>query len=111
MSDEKAIFLEAVSGTVQNGEFRSKHLRFPADCSVGEYSLLLRSHNFCPEAPGSYAVTAETVRFRGKDTGVTFRGEDGLVWKKAYTETPDYQPGQWLNTALNPGNPVLFPMN
>ena len=71
--------------------------------------LLLRPAALQPEVPGNYPLTVESLQFRGSDTLVTFRGDDGTVWKKSYAIPPAWQPGDRILAALNTENGVFFP--
>ena len=70
--------------------------------------LLLRPAALQPETPGDYPLTVESLQFRGGDTLVTFRGDDGTVWKKSYGIPPAFQPGDRILAALNTENGVFF---
>ena len=71
--------------------------------------LLLRPWALQPEVPGDYPLTVCSLQFRGVDTLVTFRGEDGTVWKKSYAIPPAWQPGDRITATLNTENGVFFP--
>lgn len=70
--------------------------------------LMLRPAALQTHRPGSYAVTVEQVRFRGSDTQVTFRGDDGTVWKKSCAAAPGLQAGQRLWVTLDLSQGVLL---
>ena len=61
------------------------------------------------EAEGNYGLTVEAVRYRGSDTLVIFRGEDGSVWKKTVTGWSCWQPGDRVMASLDIREAVLFP--
>ena len=61
--------------------------------------------NDCTSNP----LTVESLQFRGSDTLVTFRGDDGTVWKKSYAIPPAWQLGNRILAALNTENGVFFP--
>ena len=97
-------------GTVRNGIFRSGSLELQRDCADGEYDLLLRPHNFCPEISGSYPVTVENIHFRGADTLVIFRGDDGTVWRYSASGTQNWHPGDRVSAKLQTESAILFPV-
>ncbi len=97
-------------GSIKNGIFHSGQLQLPAAYRDGAYDMLLRPHNFHPEIPGSYPVTVESVRFRGQDTLVVFRGDDGTVWQHGVLSNPSWNPGDRILATLRVDEPVLFPV-
>ena len=96
-------------GSVREGIFRCGVLEVPVRYPDGEYDLLLRPRNFHPEEPGSYPVTVEALQFRGEDTLVVFRGEDGCLWQYRAGHNPSWRPGDRVMAALRTEDPVLFP--
>lgn len=97
-------------GTVRKGIFRSSNMEIPADYPEGEYDLLLRPHNFHPEIPGSYPVTVETIRFRGEDRLITFRGDDGTRWQYSARESHPWKEGDRVSVSLEVGTSLLLPI-
>ncbi|MBQ7092399.1 MAG: ABC transporter ATP-binding protein [Clostridia bacterium] len=100
-----------VEGAVRGSVFTGGTISIDAEVLDGRYRLLLRSENFLPKEEGSLEVTVESIRFRGSDTLVTFRGADGLAFCKAYASAPDWKAGDKLSCGLNIESPVLFGMD
>jgi len=96
-------------GSVDGGIFRCAGLEAAAQYPDGDYDLLLRPHNFRPEESGAYPVTVESLRFRGEDTLVIFRGDDGSLWQYSAKHNPPWKPGDRVMATLRTENPVLFP--
>jgi ABC-type Fe3+/spermidine/putrescine transport system ATPase subunit len=96
-------------GSVKAGVFRCAGVELSVAEPDGEYDLLLRPHNFCPEESGAYPVMVESLRFRGEDTLVAFRGEDGSLWQYPAAHNPPWKPGDRVMAVLRTENPVLFP--
>jgi putative spermidine/putrescine transport system ATP-binding protein len=95
-------------GQVTAGVFRSGNLEIPAQYPDGAYELLLRPHNFCPEIPGSYPATVESVRFRGEDSLVIFRGQDGTLWKHRAGRNHPWKQGDRIHASVVPDQTLLF---
>ena len=95
-------------GQVRGGIFRSAGLELPADYPDGEYELLLRPHNFRPDVTGRYPVTVESLRFRGEDTLVLFRGDDGILWQYRLSHVDKWKPGERVHASLIPDKLLLF---
>lgn len=96
-------------GAVNAGIFRSGALEIAAAKPDGEYDLLLRPGNFRPGESGSYPVTVECLRFRGEDTLVTFRGDDGSLWQHRASQSLPWKPGDRVMAAIRIEMPVLYP--
>ena len=96
-------------GRVSQGMFRTDYLTLPVQYPEGEYDLLLRPHNFHPEESGDYPVTVESVRFRGEDTQILFRGDDGALWQYSTSGANSWHPGDRVLAALQIDEPLLFP--
>ena len=97
-------------GKVTGGIFRGGSLEIPAEYPDGEYDLLLRSRNFRPEIPGEYPVTVESIRFRGENSLVLFRGEDGTPWQYNAGSDIPWKPGERILATVRTENPLLFPI-
>ena len=97
-----------IRGRVEGRFFKASGICFAVQVSDGAYDLMLRPD--CLEIcdSGDYALTVEQVSFRGSDTQVTFRTEDGIVWKKAYPAAVCWKPGDILYGCIVLQDPVLF---
>ena len=98
-----------IPGRAENGLFTAPGIRCSAETD-GDFWLMLRPDAVDTETAGDYSLTVESVTFRGSDTQVVFRAEDGTVWKKAYTRPVRWVPGDRLAARLEIGEPVLFPI-
>ena len=95
-------------GRVEAGVFRSGSLALAVPVSDGDFDLLLRPDQLeIGAGPSSFRV--EGCSFRGRDTLVTFRDEQGNLWKKPFPGTPAWAPGQTLPGSIRVSCPVLFP--
>ena len=97
-------------GQVSQGMFRTDCINLPVQYPEGEYDLLLRPHNFHPEEPGDYPVTVESIRFRGEDTQILFRGDDGALWQYSTSGAHSWHPCDRVLAALQIDEPLLFPL-
>ena len=97
-----------IRGRAENGRFTACGIDCAVDAVDGEYDIMLRPDCLHTEKEGSYSVTVESVLFRGSDTQVSFRAEDGTLWKKAYTHRVDWNVGDRLFVELNVSMPTLF---
>ena len=97
-----------ISGRVKNGSFAGGGITGPAAAADGDYTLMLRPDCLKTEESGNYSLTVEEVSFRGSDTQVTFRAEDGTVWKKTFHDGACWQEGDTLSVGLDLTEPVLF---
>ena len=102
-----------IRGKVEKGRFTARCFDCEVDLPEGEYDLMLRPDNLHTDKEGSYSVTVESVLFRGSDTQVSFRAEDGTQWKKAFSHSVTWHAGDVLRAELDVSSPVLFeiPMN
>ncbi len=98
-----------LSGSVKNGWFSAPGIRCPAEEPNGDYCLMLRADSLDMDSCGDYRLQVETVSYRGSDTQVTFRAEDGARWKKDFHEPVSWQPGSRVSARLTPRQVVLFP--
>ncbi len=97
-----------ISGRVSNGRFSAPGIQCETAREDGPYTLLLRPDQLIPEETGSYALTAETVTFRGSDTQIAFRAKDGTLWKKRFSGNVPWQTGDMVRCRLDLSSPVLF---
>ena len=97
-----------IPGQVKDGVFCAPGIRCQADAADGSYSIMLRPDALDIEKSGNYALTIEAISFRGSDTQVTFRSEDGTLWKKSYGKPVSWQTGDTIYADLQCSNPVLF---
>ena len=96
-------------GCVKNGQFAGSGICCAAAVPDGGYELMLRPDSLLLDELGSYRLTVEAVSFRGSDTQVVFRREDGTLWKKAFSGTVRWKPGDCVQAALQTGSGVLLP--
>ena len=97
-----------IRGKAKGGRFTACGIDCPVDAADGEYDIMLRPHCLNTEAPGNYPLTVESVSFRGSDTLVSFRAEDGTQWKKTYTHQINWCVGDKLLVDLTVSAPVLL---
>lgn len=97
-----------IPGIVKQGMFTAPGIRFPTEKAEGNYELLLRPDCLSLDETGDYPVTVEGISFRGSDTVANLRGQDGTLWKKAFTQRVNFRAGETLRAALTLENPVLF---
>ena len=64
------------------GIFTAPGISCPADVPDGSYRIMLRPDCLNTDVPGDYAVTVEEISFRGSDTLVSFRAEDGTLMRR-----------------------------
>lgn len=96
-------------GSVSGGAFRAPSLTVDTDLADGAYDLLLRPGDLTLEESGHYPLTVESLSFRGRDTLITLRGPEGLLWKKAFSETVSWKAGDCVGGTIRVSQPVLFP--
>lgn len=97
-----------LSGHVSDGEFTGTGITCPASVPDGAYRLMLRPDCLDVDHPGSYTLTVEDISFRGSETLVTFRAEDGTAWKKAFSGSVSWERGDRIGASLLIEEPVLF---
>ena len=97
-----------IPGRVTGGCFAGGGISCAVAEPDGDYVLMLRPDCLDTENTGDYRLTVEEVSFRGSDTQVTFRAEDGTLWKKAYHGPVRWQVGDTLSARLDLAEPVLF---
>ena len=98
-----------IRGRVENGRFAACGIDCTASVKNGSYDIMLRPDALDTDTAGSYILTVQAVSFRGSDTQVSFRAEDGTVWKKTYNRPVCWNIGQKVPSSIAVGNPVLFP--
>lgn len=99
-----------IRGRAAGGVFTAPGVTCPA-AADGVFDLMLRPDALDTETPGSYPVTVEAVSFRGSDTLLTLRAEDGTLWKKAYQGPVAFGCGDVIPASLNTADGVLFDAN
>ena len=97
-----------ISGRVEQGAFRADGICCPAEMPEGGYTLLLRPDALTLDPQGDYLLTVESVSYRGEESLVTFRGQDGTVWKKGFPHTGGLTAGQTCRGKLTISEPILF---
>ncbi|MBQ9148364.1 MAG: ABC transporter ATP-binding protein [Oscillospiraceae bacterium] len=97
-----------IPGHVARGSFTGGGITCPAEVPEGDYDLMLRPADLDTDRPGDYVLRVEAISFRGSDTLVTFRAEDGTVWKKSYPAAVSWTPGDRINATLEIKEPLLF---
>ena len=98
-----------IRGRVEDGRLTASGIDCTVDAADGNYDIMLRPTCLDTEQEGNYLLTVEAVAFRGSDSQVTFRAEDGTLWKKTYNHLVSWDAGQKLRAKLNLDEPVLFP--
>ena len=97
-----------IRGRAENGRFKACGIDYAADEADGEYDIMLRPDCLYTDKEGSYSVTVESVLFRGSDTQVTFRAEDGTLWKKTFVQSMHWNAGDILQADLAVKEMILF---
>ena len=97
-----------IRGRAEDGVFRAPGISCKVGTDDGEYYIMLRPDALDTGMPGDYALTVEQVTYRGSDTLVALRAEDGTLWKKAYSGVACWLPGESLHAGLHITDPVLF---
>ena len=97
-----------LSGQVRQGIFSASGISCAAQVPEGDYDLMLRPDALDTDCPGDYRLTVESVSFRGTDTLVTFRAQDGTLWKKPYPACITLQPGDAVQAGVHLAEPILF---
>ena len=95
-------------GHVSGGVFSGSGICLDAPVPDGDYDLMLRPDALDTDCPGDYRLTVESVSFRGTDTLVSFRAEDGTLWKKPFPACITLQPGDAVQAGVRLAEPVLF---
>ena len=97
-----------IRGRAEKGRFAARGIDCAVDAADGEYDIMLRPDCLHTEQDGGYVLTVESVSFRGSDTQVCFRAEDGTHWKKTYFGPVPWTAGAVLSSTLTVCEPVLF---
>lgn len=97
-----------IPGTVAGGRFTGGGIVCEAQVPDGSCELMLRPGDLDTDHPGGYLLTVESVSFRGGDTQVIFRAEDGTVWKKSYACAVAWKPGDTVRASLSVRTSVLL---
>ena len=97
-------------GYVKNGQFSGSHIHCPAAVPDGGYEMMLRPDDLILDESGRYPLTVEAVSFRGSDTRVIFRAEDGTVWKKSCPQAITWRPGDRCSASIQASD-ILFPLD
>ena len=97
-----------IPGKASGGVFTASGISCHADVPDGDYCIMLRPDCLHPEIPGDYSLTVEEISFRGGDTLVSLRAEDGTLWKKICPRDICWQPGQKITATVTVSDPVLF---
>ena len=97
-----------IRGRAEGGRFTAHGIDCAAEVENGEYDIMLRPDCLHTEREGSYRLVVESVLFRGSDTQVCFRAEDGTLWKKTFAQSVPWTAGDVLMSELTVRNPVLF---
>jgi len=95
---------------VTGGILTGTALTVPVAVSDGYYEMFVRPSAFVMDEMGVYKASVKEINFRGIDTLITFSGEDGICWKRAFVRPPELQIGQKIAVRLCPDDAVLFPM-
>ena len=96
-------------GSVKNGLFTGATICCTAAVPDGDYEMMLRPDNLELNKAGSYRLTVDAVSFRGCDTQVTFRGSDGIIWKKSLSREITWKPGDCICARIQTDRAVLLP--
>ena len=95
-------------GHVSRGIFSASGISCAAQVPDGDYDLMLRPDALDTNCSGNYRLTVESVSFRGTDTLVCFRAQDGTLWKKPFPACITLQPGDVVQAGVHLAEPILF---
>jgi hypothetical protein len=98
-----------IPGRVSAGTFTAPGISCPAEVPSGSYHIMLRPDCLELDQPGDYTLQVEEIAFRGTDSLLCLRSQDGTLWKKACADSVPWKVGDLINTRLRITNPVLFP--
>ena len=97
-----------IPGSVTRGSFTAPGISCAAGVPDGDWLLMVRPDCLQPDIPGDYGLRVEEISFRGSDTLVSFRAEDGTLWKKTCRRDIPWKPGEKIRVRLQIADPVLF---
>ena len=97
-----------IAGNAAGGVFTAPGISCSASVPDGAYRIMLRPDCLHPEESGTYSLAVEEISFRGSDTLVSFRAEDGTLWKKSFPRDAGWKPGERICATLQVSDPVLF---
>ena len=97
-----------IRGRAEGGRFTAPGIDCPAAVCDGSYDIMLRPDALNTDAAGTYPLTVEAISFRGSDTQVSFRAEDGTLWKKTFVHQVPWKEGEALSSGLILREPILF---
>ena len=95
-------------GQVRGGVFTGGGLTCPVAVPDGSYDMMLRPDSLVIDGAGGYGLTVEAVTFRGGDTLLTLRAEDGTLWKRSHTGAVPWRTGDHLHAAVETEHAVLL---
>ena len=98
-----------IPGHVENSVFTATGIRCCVSVPDGAYRIMLRPDCLDLNQTGTYVLQVEEISFRGTDSLICLRSQDGTLWKKSCTGPVAMQIGDILNARLTVTNPVLFP--
>ncbi|MBE6980104.1 MAG: ABC transporter ATP-binding protein [Ruminococcaceae bacterium] len=98
-----------IPGHVENGVFTATGIRCCASVPDGAYRIMLRPDCLDLNQTGTYVLQVEEISFRGTDSLICLRSQDGTLWKKSCAGPVALQIGDIVNARLTVTNPVLFP--
>lgn len=97
-----------IRGRAEGGRFTACGIDCVTEAADGEYDIMLRPDCLHTDKEGGYSVTVESVLFRGSDTQVSFRAEDGTLWKKTFVQPVHWNVGDVLRADLAVKEMILF---
>ena len=97
-----------IRGRAEGGRFTACGIDCSTNAADGSYDIMLRPNALDTDVSGTYKLTVESVSFRGSDTQVSFRAEDGTIWKKTYAKGISLDPGETIFADVQCNAPVLF---
>ena len=98
-----------IRGRAEAGIFKAPGICCPVTAADGPYAMMLRPDSLNTDLPGDYVLTVEGVSFRGSDTQVFLRGQDGTLWQKTFLCQVSWKQGDTVFAHICPGKGVLFP--
>lgn len=97
-----------ISGQVTARCFEGGGISCAAGAKDGACQMMLRPDSLEPGTPGGYWLTVEEVSYRGSDTVVSFRAEDGTLWKKSFLCPVSWQSGDRTESTVHTDSAVFF---